>query len=249
MKKPKAIFCWSGGKDSALALNRVLSEKKFEVVCLLTTINEHFKRISMHGVREELLEKQVASIGIPIEKMYVPQTTTNEEYGARMEVILKKYKEQGVEHVIFGDIFLEDLRKWREQNLQKVGLSAVFPIWKVDTKELIEEFVSLGFESVICCVNDGYLDEKFAGTRIDGQFLGKLPANVDACGENGEYHSFVYAGPIFKQNIPFQLGEKLYRPLAAFQSKASSASAPCQGETSPSKPVTKGFWFCDLVPQ
>jgi uncharacterized protein (TIGR00290 family) len=244
--KEKAIFCWSGGKDSALALNRVLKEDRFEIVCLLTTLNEHYQRISMHGVRESLLDQQAISIGIPLEKMFVSQRSSNEEYGSKMEAILKRYKSLGVECVIFGDIFLEDLRKWREENLGKVGLSAVFPIWKIDTRKLIEEFIFEGFESILCCINDAYLTADFAGKRIDGNFLSILPANVDPCGENGEYHSFVYAGPIFKKKIPIRIGEKVYRPIEQTH-PATSTSSVCPPSSEQSKrPQTKGFWFCDL---
>jgi uncharacterized protein (TIGR00290 family) len=247
MKKAKAIFCWSGGKDSALALNRILKEGQLEVVCLLTTINEHFQRISMHGVRESLLDQQAAAIGIPLEKMFVSQKSSNEEYGARMEVILRKYQKQGVEYVIFGDIFLEDLRKWREKNLEQVGLKAIFPIWKIDTRELIQEFITLGFESVLCCINDAYLTESFVGKYINQDFLKALPSNVDPCGENGEYHSFVFAGPIFKKKVPIRIGEKVYKPIEqTHPGTSTNAVCPTTSAIQDSKPKTKGFWFCDL---
>lgn len=234
--KPKALFCWSGGKDSALALHKVLQEDKYEVLALLTTLNAQFKRISMHGVREELLEQQVTSIGLPLIKMYVNEGT-NSEYEKEMEVLLLQYKAKGVTKVIFGDIFLEELRSYREKNLTNIGLTAEFPLWKRDTKELINEFLALKFKTLTCCVNDGYLGKNKVGKEIDSDFIKSLPESVDPCGENGEYHTFCYDGPIFKTPIKFSVGEKIYKPLEI-------KSLDCDLESS----VTKGFWFCELLP-
>ena len=234
--KPKAIFCWSGGKDSALALHQVLQEGKYNVVALLTSLNAQFKRVSMHGVREELLDKQAESIGLPLIKMYVNEGT-NSEYEKTMETLLLKYKEQEVSKVIFGDIFLEDLRSYRENNLSKVGLTAVFPLWKRDTKELIKTFLTADFKTITCCVNDAYLGEERVGEKITTEFITTLPENVDPCGENGEYHTFCYDGPLFKTPIKFTVGEKIYRSLAI-------QTSDCGLDT----PPTKGFWFCDLLP-
>ncbi len=236
--KEKVIFCWSGGKDSALALYKVIQENKYEVVALLTTLNEKFKRVSMHGVREELLEQQAASIGLPLIKMYVSEGT-NSEYEKNMGTLLLKYKAQGVTKVIFGDIFLEDLRAYRENNLMKVGLTTDFPLWKKDTKELINEFLGLGFKTITCCVNDGFLGEDKVGVEITPEFIKDLPSNVDPCGENGEFHTFCYAGPLFKKKINFSLAEKIYKPL---EIKTHSDSV-CTSST-----ITKGFWFCELLP-
>ena len=233
--KPKAIFCWSGGKDSAMALYKILLENKYEIVALLTTLNAQFNRVSMHGVREELLDKQAASIGLPLLKMFVSEGT-NSEYEKTMEELLLKYKALGVSKVIFGDIFLEDLRSYRENNLAKVGLTAEFPLWKRDTKELIIEFLLLNFKTITCCVNDAYLGEDRVGEEITEEFIKTLPANVDPCGENGEYHSFCFDGPIFKIPIKFSVGEKIYKPLEI-------KTADCGLDASP----TKGFWFCDLL--
>ncbi len=234
--KRNAIFVWSGGKDSALALHHVLAEKQFEVKYLLTTINSQFKRVSMHGVREELIEKQVKSIGLLLIKMYVKEDN-NEEYDENMREVLLKAKTEGIHHVIFGDIFLEDLREYRENNLAKVGMEAVFPLWKKDTKELIQEFLNLGYKTISCCINDAWLDETYIGMDVDAKFIQSLPASVDPCGENGEFHTFCYEGPIFKQKISFSIGEKVYKLLA------DNASEQCNkvGDT-------KGFWFCDLIP-
>ncbi len=229
-EKQKAIFCWSGGKDSSLALYEIQKQGEYEVKYLLTTLSEEFKRISMHGVREELLEAQAASIGIPLKKVYV-SVGSNAEYEQKMEAMLIELKSEGIEHVIFGDIFLEDLREYRENNLAKVRMKAVFPLWKRDTKELIHQFLNLGFRTITCCVNDAFLGEKEVGVEIDTEFISSLPANVDPCGENGEFHTFCFDGPIFKSPVKFETGEKVYRPL--------SAGTLPEGET-------KGFWYCDL---
>ena len=219
--KPKAIFCWSGGKDSSYALHQVLSEASFEIIFLLTTINRHFKRVSMHGVREELLDLQTQSIGLPLVKVYVAKGT-NEEYESEMAQAFLNAKSQGVETVIFGDIFLEDLKDYREKQLAILGMKAYFPLWKKDTKLLVEDFIHLGFKSITCCVSDQFLDERFVGRSVDAEFVEDLPQSIDPCGENGEYHSFCFDGPIFKFPIQFTIGEKVHRP--------------------------PGFWFIDLLP-
>lgn len=237
MKKIKALFCWSGGKDSSLALYEILQAGEYDIQYLLTTINENFKRISMHGVREELLEKQASALDIRLLKMYVKEGSYD-EYERNMESLLLEMKAEGVEHVIFGDIFLEDLRKYREDNLAKVGMNAVFPLWKKDTGELIQRFISLGFKTITCCVNDSYLGENEVGTEIDAAFVKALPAKVDPCGENGEFHTFCFDGPIFNTPVLFSKGEKVYKPLELKEEEGTCASAP----------RTKGFWYCDLIP-
>lgn len=238
MIKPKAIFSWSGGKDSSYCLHKVLQENMFDVKYLLTTVNANFKRVSMHGVREELLDMQADSIGIPLLKVMVSEGT-NMEYEKQMESLLLKAKSEGIETVIFGDIFLEDLRVYRENNMAKVNMKAAFPIWKTNTNYLIEDFIAKGFKTITCCVNDGYLNKDWAGKEINQSFVNDLPNNVDACGENGEYHSFCYEGPIFKKEIKFTIGEKVYKPLEI----KTTDDSTCNTNT-----ITKGFWFVDLVP-
>jgi uncharacterized protein (TIGR00290 family) len=238
--KEKVVFCWSGGKDSALCLHRVLESDRYEVVALLTTLNEHYRRVSMHGVREQLLDAQAHSIGLPLEKMFVSQISTNEEYAAKMRTILLRRKAEGVKQVVFGDIFLEDLRRWREENLAQVGLRGIFPLWKIDTRQLLADFVSLGFRAVICCVNDAYLGEADVGRELDAEFVKTLPPNVDPCGENGEYHSFAFHGPIFRQHLRVRVGEKVYRPI-------EQTDPGCTLSPPTDRPQTKGFWFCDLT--
>ena len=235
---PKAVFCWSGGKDSAYCLHKVLSEKSFDVKYLLTTMNDEFKRISMHGVREALLDKQVEAIGIPLLKVKVREGTNN-EYEKQMEAVLLKAKSEGINHVIFGDIFLEDLRVYRENNLAKLKMKAVFPLWKKDTTFLINDFIKQGFKTITCCVNDGYLSEEWVGREIDNSFIKQLPTNVDPCGENGEYHTFCYDGPLFKNKIEFTGGEKVYKALQVKTDDTCATSSPI---------ITKGFWFYDLIP-
>ncbi|MCX8490723.1 MAG: diphthine--ammonia ligase [Cyclobacteriaceae bacterium] len=232
---PKAIFCWSGGKDSSYALHKVRCEKQFEIKYLLTTVNKKFRRISMHGVREELLHLQSESVGIPLQKVFV-NDATNAEYEQQMERTLLKAKEEGIEHVIFGDIFLEDLRIYREENLAKVGMKGVFPLWKVNTKWMINDFLAKGFKTITCCVSDGQLSQEWVGKEMDQWFIDNLPPTVDPCGENGEFHTFCFEGPIFKNKILFSIGERVYKPLTITADSVSHSST-----------TTKGFWFCDLI--
>jgi uncharacterized protein (TIGR00290 family) len=243
--KEKVVFSWSGGKDSAVALYKVLKEDRYEVVSLLTTCNEHFQRVSMHGVRLELLEKQAEAVGLPLQKMFVSQRSSNKEYLQRLTECLLAYKAQGITSVAFGDIFLEDLKRWREDNLAKLGLRGIFPIWKGDSRDLIGKFIALGFGSVICCVNDAYLDQSFLGRNIDTQFINTLPADVDPCGENGEFHSFAFAGPIFGKPLSIRVGETVYRPVEETHTGNTVSPPGCPPSVARR---TKGFWFCDLLP-
>jgi uncharacterized protein (TIGR00290 family) len=211
MKSKSAIFNWSGGKDSSLALYDVLQRNEYEVTCLLSSVNSHYNRVSMHGVRIELIEQQAIEIGIPLRQLRLPEMPSMEDYNREMFEIMQGFKNDGIDYSIYGDIFLEDLKVYREGQLAKVGMLGVFPIWKRDTTELVREFIERGFKAVLVCVNEKQLDKSFAGRLIDESFLNDLPANVDPCGENGEYHSFVFDGPIFKNPIPIKLGEVVYR--------------------------------------
>lgn len=216
------LISWSGGKDSALALYELLKDPRYQVAALLTTITEDYDRISMHGVRRGLLEQQAAALGFPLENVFIPKQATDDVYEANLGRALAKYCAAGVSAVMFGDIFLEDLRHYREHKLAPLGLRGVFPLWKKDTRELARAFIGLGFKAITTCVDTQVLDGKFAGRVIDEAFLAELPATVDPCGENGEYHSFVYAGPIFSASVPCTRGEITLR----------------EGR----------FCFCDLVP-
>jgi uncharacterized protein (TIGR00290 family) len=207
----KAILSWSSGKDSAMALYRVLKSEKFEIACLLTTITDRFHRISMHGVREDLLDAQAQSLGYPIEKVMIPYPCPNQAYEEKMANVLSVWKSRGVRHVIFGDLFLEDIRKYREEKLFQIGMTPVFPLWLEDTSMLAREMFEVGFRAVVTCVDPGKLKPTFAGRLFDESFLKDIPVEVDPCGENGEFHTFVYDGPIFKQPIPVKVGRHVSR--------------------------------------
>lgn len=209
--KEKVLFCWSGGKDSAMALHELKVDSHYEVVGLLTTISAQYDRVCMHGVRRELLERQAAEIGLPLEQIALSAQPTNDEYEQKMGAALARYAHKGVTTVAFGDIFLEDLRQYREQKLAAVGMKAVFPIWKVPTPQLAQRFISLGFQTILTCVDTQVLDGKFAGRDFDQCLLDELPASVDCCGENGEFHSFCHAGPIFKRPIACRKGQVVLR--------------------------------------
>ncbi|AZA78236.1 diphthine--ammonia ligase [Chryseobacterium sp. G0186] len=233
--KSKALFNWSSGKDSALALYKTLQEDQYEITTLLTSINKEFQRISMHGVHVSLLEKQAESLGLPLIKMELPKEPSMEEYQNIMSTTISEIQAQGVTHSIFGDIFLEDLRTYREEQLQSIGMQAVFPLWKRDTSNLIHEFLDLGFKTIVTCVNGTYLDKSFAGRIIDQKFIDDLPENVDPCGENGEFHTFTFDGPIFKDPIVFTIGDTVKKTYP--KPKANS-------EDQDEEYV---FWFSDLV--
>ena len=242
--KTKAIFNWSSGKDSALALYKVLQNSEFEITCLLTSVNQQFQRISMHGVRVELLEQQAKSLGLPLEIMQIPEMPTMEAYENVMNKTLTKLKNQGVTHSIFGDILLEDLRKYREDQLAKIGFEAVFPLWQIPTTDLIQEFIGLGFKTIVVCVNERFLDKSFVGRVIDQDFINDLSENVDVCGENGEFHTFTFDGPIFAKPIDFEIGEIVYRKYEKPEQEESTETA-C--DTSSSVVFDFGFWYCDLI--
>ena len=207
----KILYSWSGGKDSAMGLYELLKDNTYEVVSLLTVVTKDYGRISMHGVRDELLEAQAAALELHLEKVYISKSSDNKEYELRMKETLMRYKKLGVEAVAFGDIFLEDLKKYREERLKEAGLEAVFPIWKRDSRELANTFIELGFKAIITCVDSKMLDGRFSGRLFDRQFLSEMPSGVDPCGENGEFHSFVYDGPIFKESILCTVGETVLR--------------------------------------
>src|SRR6202049_3276130 len=205
------LFCWSGGKDSAMALHALLQRPDVYIVALLTTVTETYDRISMHGVRRELLVQQARSIGLPLHECHIPPQCVNPVYEARMEDALRIHYDAGVRTVAFGDIFLEDLRVYRERNLARIGMTGLFPIWKRDTRELVRHFHSAGFRAITACVDPKVLDRSFAGRELDEQFFRDLPANVDPCGENGEFHTFLFDGPIFRKPIPVRPGEIVER--------------------------------------
>jgi uncharacterized protein (TIGR00290 family) len=216
------LFCWSGGKDSAMALHTLLQQKQFHVAALLTTVTEGYDRIAMHGVRRELLQQQAESLRLPLHEVFIPPQCINPIYETRMEAALRHFFDQGVRKVAFGDIFLEDLRAYREKNLARISMTALFPLWKRDTRELIRYFHEQQFRAIAACIDSRVLDPSFAGRELDASFFRDLPPNADPCGENGEFHTFVFDGPIFRSPMSVRTGDVVNRD---------------------------GFVFCDLLPQ
>jgi uncharacterized protein (TIGR00290 family) len=213
---------WSGGKDSCLALHEIQKTREFRVAALLTTVTSDYDRISMHGVRRVLLEHQAASLGLPLHQVPITKGASNEEYETNLIEAVSAYRNQGIDSIVFGDLFLEDIKVYRDQFLARHDLRGIYPVWMRDTAEFIREFIELGFKAVLTCVDSKALDQSFAGRIIDHDFLTALPANVDPCGENGEFHTFVYDGPNFGQPVDLSVGETVSRD---------------------------GFWFCDLLPR
>jgi uncharacterized protein (TIGR00290 family) len=216
------LMSWSGGKDSCLALHDIQRERKYSVAALLTTVTRDYDRISMHGVRRVLLEKQADSLGLPLHQILISKDATNDEYEMKMGEAFSVYRENGIDSIAFGDLFLEDIRAYREKFLARHKMRGLFPVWKRDTSLFIREFIELGFRAVVTCVDSRILDQSFAGRIIDEKFLLSLPRHVDPCGENGEFHTFVFDGPTFAHPVEFSLGEVVLR---------------------------ESFWFCDLVPK
>ncbi|WP_018479051.1 Dph6-related ATP pyrophosphatase [Pontibacter roseus] len=238
-----SVFNWSGGKDSALCLYQVLQEGRYSVEALLTTLSSNTRRVTMHGVRQELLERQALSLGLPLQQVLLPEETGMEAYNERMQETLLGLKAQGITHAIYGDINLEDLRQYREQQLAQADIAAVFPLWGQPTTELVREFLSLGFKAVVVCVNARLLDSSFAGRLLDESFLKELPAGVDPAGENGEFHTFAFDGPIFREPVRYSLVGKVLRTYG------TTTEPDSNGLTQYDKPAyDTGFWFCDLLP-
>lgn len=206
-----------------MALQEMRKAGSHEICALLTVVTADYGRISMHGVRRSLLGQQAESLGLPLEEILITGKTSSAEYEAMIRERLISLKGTGVSCAAFGDIFLEDLKRYREDNLSKVGMKGVFPIWKRDSAALAREFIGLGFKAVITCVDSKFLDGSFSGRLFDGRFLAELPPGVDPCGENGEFHSFVYDGPIFKRRISWEKGEVVLRD--------------------------ERYYFCDLIPE
>ncbi|MEM6718186.1 MAG: diphthine--ammonia ligase [Bacteroidota bacterium] len=238
----KAYFNWSTGKDSSLALYHILQQKEYEVTQLVTTVNKDFERVSMHGLREALLDMQVERLQLPLKKIYFPAQVTMSDYDDAMRIAMQELLAEDFHYGIFGDIFLEDLRTYREEKLQEVGITGVFPLWKQDTKVLLKEFIALGFKAITVCVNAKLLDESFVGRILDEDFINDLPEGVDPCGENGEFHTFVFDGPLFTTPIDFTIGEKVLKTYTPSQKD----SAACATDDSI---WDTAFWYCDLLPK
>lgn len=235
----KTFISWSGGKDSSLAFYKA-AQQGLRIEALLTSVNAVHNRISMHGVRRELLERQAAALQLPLYTIELPEQPGMAEYEAEMQRVNHQLKKDGFTQGIFGDIFLEDLKLYREAQLARQELKGLFPLWKRDSRELMEEFIAAGFKAVVVCINSLHLGKSFCGRLIDESFVDDLPAGVDVCGENGEYHSFVFDGPIFNWPIGIERGELVYREYK------SPADNNDECFTTPQPPT--GFWFADLLP-
>jgi len=232
MEKVKTVLNWSSGKDAAFAFHLLSMGGAYEVVRLLTTVNNEHDRIVMHGVREELLDAQARAMNVPIEKIKLPAAPDDETYKLAMSKALTKLKQEGIDTAAFGDIFLEDLKEYRIQQLGSVGFDAVFPLWKKDTRQLVHLLEETGIEAMIVCLNEKFLPKEFLGRKIDASFLNDLPDNVDPCGENGEFHTFVYNAPYFSSPIPVNKGEVVYK-----------AYTPAKNDNDK---WNTGFYFLDL---
>lgn len=211
MPKTRILFSWSSGKDSAWALHALRTSGQYEIVALLTTLNSEFNRVAMHGVRHELLREQATQLQLPLWEVPLPWPCTNEEYEASMGEVMLRAKREGIEAVGFGDLFLQDVRRYREERMAQVDLACLFPLWGRDTAELAREMICGGLRATLTCVDSKQLDPRFAGREFDTALLNDLPAEVDPCGEKGEFHSFVHAGPMFTRPIAVTTGETVVR--------------------------------------
>jgi uncharacterized protein (TIGR00290 family) len=222
-REAAVILSWSGGKDSTLALHELQNSSDYTVAALLTTVTAEYDRISMHGVRRALLEEQARSLGLPLEVVELSKHSSNEEYQTKTAQALDRFRSAGIRAVVYGDLFLEDIRQYREEQLARFGMKALFPLWMRDTTQLAHRFIDLGYRAVLVCVDSQALGPDFAGRPYDAALLRDLPAGVDPCGENGEFHTFVYDGPIFTTAIDYAPGDVVLRD--------------------------ERFFFCDLLPE
>ena len=237
----KAYLNWSSGKDAALALYKLHEQNEYSIEKLVTTVNNDVNRISMHGVRIEMLKKQAENIGLPLQQIKLNGEVSMQEYTKIMETETNRLLQEGFAYSVFGDILLEDLKRYRENQLEKVGLKAIFPLWQEDTTQLLKEFIDKGFKAIVVCVNTDKLNKSFCGRVLNESFLSDLPQDVDPCGENGEFHTFVFDGPIFKEPIRFKIGElveKSYKP-----DKNSNDNCFTDNQ----KSWDTSFVFCDLL--
>jgi uncharacterized protein (TIGR00290 family) len=211
MAKPKALMCWSSGKDAAWALHIARQKNQVQIVGLLTTITENYSRVSMHGVREEILEAQAEAVGLPLIRVYIPAPCPNELYEDKMRTAMTAALARGVTRAVFGDLFLEDIREYRAAQLAKVGMQPVFPLWGSPTRKLSAEMIGSGLRARITCLDPGKMPRDLAGAEYDKALLAKLPEDVDPCGENGEFHSCCLDGPMFCRPVKVEVGETVER--------------------------------------
>jgi uncharacterized protein (TIGR00290 family) len=208
---PRAFVSWSSGKDSAFALCEARRLGLAEIVGVVTTVNERYDRVAMHGVRSELLDRQIAALNVPAIKVLIPSPCTNEIYEARMADACAAIKASGVHHIVFGDLFLEDIRAYRERNLAALGMTPIFPLWGRDTRRLATEMIDSGLVAYLVCLDPNRTPASFGGRRFDATLLKEIPAHVDPCGENGEFHTVVTQGPMFSKPISVSIGQTVER--------------------------------------
>lgn len=233
MDNYKTFFNWSTGKDSALALFKLMQSDKYKVEHLITTVNSHYNRVSMHGLKRELMEEQIKALQLPFSTIELPENPSMEEYESIMKQEILKLVNKGFQFSAFGDIFLEDLKSFRDQQLQNVGLKGIYPLWKQNTKDLIHEFIDLGFKAITVCTNHNLLGDDFIGRIIDKNFIKDLPKNVDPCGENGEFHTFCFEGPIFHSKINFELENRIERTYPNPENKETQVTFTFQELNTP----------------
>jgi uncharacterized protein (TIGR00290 family) len=225
----RIVVSWSGGKDSALMLDRLLRDERYEVVALVTTVDAASQRVSAHGVRRDLVARQAEAIGLPLLVVELPSQPSNDVYLAQFAETLAPLREDDVYAIAFGDLFLADLRAWRERSFSAIGMSSIFPLWHEASHAVADAISARGFAAVLCCVNGAYLGREYLGRLYDARLFASLPDGVDRCGENGEFHTFAFDGPLFREPVRYVVGEARYEPLM------------------PGSPVA-GHWFCDLQP-
>ncbi|MGB6430887.1 MAG: hypothetical protein WBF06_09880 [Candidatus Acidiferrales bacterium] len=225
MAREKIWLSWSSGKDSAWSLHTLRQGDEYEVVALLTTVNQEFNRVAMHAVREAVLEAQAAALGLPLVKVPIPSPCPNEVYESAMAQAMERARAEGISRIAFGDLFLEDIRKYREEKLASVNMQPVFPIWGIETRSLAHAMVRSGLRAIVTCVNPKLLDPRFAGRIFDDQLLAELPESVDPCAERGEFHTCVYAGPMFIKPLPVHAGEIVMRDGFVFADALLSDAA------------------------
>ncbi|HEX5168974.1 MAG TPA: diphthine--ammonia ligase [Cyclobacteriaceae bacterium] len=236
--KQPVSMSWSGGKDSASALCRIVNSGQYEVVNLHTVIGEETRRVSLHGVPETLIEAQAQALNLPLTKLYLKTADNHDAYVKLMSDFYYQIRNEGIEGIVFGDIFLEDLKIFRETLLKQADMIPVFPLWKLDSPSILQDFIQAGFKTVICSADAALFDRPLLGTTIDHFFLDSLPPGIDPCGENGEFHTFVYDGPIFNNRVEFELGSVVKRSYSFNKRNEDGTVQAC----------TSSFWFQDLLP-
>src|SRR5688572_30067280 len=238
MVRKKVSISWSGGKDSAFALYKILLSGEYEIASLHTVFNEETKCVGLHGVHEEMIERQAEQLDIPLIKLYLTSSEEHEVYTRLMKSFYRQCARDAIEGIVFGDIFLEDLKKFREDLLQESGVNPIFPLWKINSSVLIDDFINTGFKTILCSANADYFSKDDLGRVMDFKFILDLPADVDPCGENGEFHTFVFDGPMFRKPIDFRLREVLLKKYS-YQKKNEDGTI---------EKLESSFWFQDFVP-